>query len=597
MIGRALVLLLLLPGPAAAWSDPAGDAVYRLGETETDPVYAGGDILEVDARVVEDVLRVSVRLEMALTDTCSAADENHIVDALNVRYAFGSRRAHISWWMRCSPEPAITSFWTIDFSGLRRYPEMTASTTANGTWHTWDLDLEWHGEPGDEVEFWDWIVQRERRDGAGVQVDIASDDAGRIAAIGPAPVHPRAHLWTDAVGDAEFRVVAGPAVVPAPPPDELKDIHALDVEVLDTVLRLAVLLDKPMEAGCSKEAKYTSEALTIRYKDLNTGDRAYQLSFASDCWARSSETGWGRLGGTAHLPEMTVHHTAEGAWHVWAVPLAWHGSSTVHAFTEWSVELDQTYTWITHCRCVGGEYAVHQTDEALWRNATIGFTVPAEAAPLEEPPVEAPATERHASAPEPRSFVLPWPERTDDDRASLAALMFAALLAVLVVRPRLGGFLLTLFTRIREDRLLEHPRRRRIREVLQARPGITFTELRQELATGPGTLIHHLTLLERAQVVRRVPMAGHTHFFCQGRAPRPRDVTKGTRRRILRLIEENPGLDQKEIARRVGVTRESAGQHVRAMAADGLLATVADGRRKRYHPDSPGPSWTPGGSR
>jgi predicted transcriptional regulator len=56
------------------------------------------------------------------------------------------------------------------------------------------------------------------------------------------------------------------------------------------------------------------------------------------------------------------------------------------------------------------------------------------------------------------------------------------------------------------------------------------------------------------------------------------------RREILRIVEASPGLCLRELAERVGVTRNAVLYHVRRLEEQGRVVTVRQGRSQRHFP-------------
>jgi DNA-binding transcriptional ArsR family regulator len=62
-----------------------------------------------------------------------------------------------------------------------------------------------------------------------------------------------------------------------------------------------------------------------------------------------------------------------------------------------------------------------------------------------------------------------------------------------------------------------------------------------------------------------------------------RALADPTRRRILRLLEDRPGMTTNEIAGHVhGMTRWGVMKHLTTLAEAGLVQTLPDGRRRRH---------------
>lgn len=61
------------------------------------------------------------------------------------------------------------------------------------------------------------------------------------------------------------------------------------------------------------------------------------------------------------------------------------------------------------------------------------------------------------------------------------------------------------------------------------------------------------------------------------------DRSLTTRRRILRLVEEFPGLHLRELARQAGTSEPLAGYHLANLVADDIVEAVTEGGFKRFY--------------
>lgn len=165
-----------------------------------------------------------------------------------------------------------------------------------------------------------------------------------------------------------------------------------------------------------------------------------------------------------------------------------------------------------------------------------------------------------------------------------------SLLAVLTgtiyyVWPKIKLLAGALYSRIGRDpqEVLANDDRRRIHELVQDEPGIHFRELRRRLDTGAGLLEHHLEKLERAALVTEVREDGYRGYFVPGEvdrevmevAGRLRSETAGE---LVQQVRERPDASIRELAEAAGVSRSTAGYHVRRLADDGVLEKETDGR-------------------
>ena len=168
------------------------------------------------------------------------------------------------------------------------------------------------------------------------------------------------------------------------------------------------------------------------------------------------------------------------------------------------------------------------------------------------------------------------------ERATIGA---GAALAALTywLGPVAKDALVGLFSRIRDDRLLEHPARRHARDLVEQNPGIHHQELVRRLGKGKGGAEHHLRKLEDAGllVVRR--SSGYTCYFVPGQATRHASAAapllkSPVAQGIVQAMTAQPGITHAELARRLDVRPATIHYHVTRLRAGGLLPPpVPDG--------------------
>ncbi len=162
--------------------------------------------------------------------------------------------------------------------------------------------------------------------------------------------------------------------------------------------------------------------------------------------------------------------------------------------------------------------------------------------------------------------------------AAVAGLSFLAVLASALYYfwPALKGAGLGLFSRTRDDELLEHPRRAQIQQLVQAEPGIHFQDLARRLNLGRGNLEHHLRKLVAAGLLSKVPSNGYTCYFPKGTVDRrlmaaaPLLRSEGGRA-VLDAVREQPGRSGRELAAALGLSQSTVSYHLRRLEEAGLV--------------------------
>lgn len=163
--------------------------------------------------------------------------------------------------------------------------------------------------------------------------------------------------------------------------------------------------------------------------------------------------------------------------------------------------------------------------------------------------------------------------------AAAASLGFLAFLgaAAYYFWPALKVAGVGMFTRIRDDDLLNHPRRREVHDAIQADPGIHFQALSRNVGGGRGSLDHHLRKLQQGGLVVRQETAGRTSFFPKGAVDRrvmqaAPLLRAGSTRSVLDLIAAKPGSQCADVAAATGLSNPTVSYHLGKLRKAGLVA-------------------------
>ncbi|MEK6974871.1 MAG: hypothetical protein AABY18_00850 [Candidatus Thermoplasmatota archaeon] len=149
-----------------------------------------------------------------------------------------------------------------------------------------------------------------------------------------------------------------------------------------------------------------------------------------------------------------------------------------------------------------------------------------------------------------------------------------------------------LFTRIRQDDLVEHPNRALILRLVEASPGIHHQELRRRAGLAKGVMQHHLDKLETGGLLRCDRSSGYTCYFVAGtdrRLMQGSNVLSGpATRRVLTIICQRPGINTPGLTAAAGIARGTLLHHLARLAEAGLVTSVANGRSLAYLPTAQG---------
>jgi predicted transcriptional regulator len=134
-----------------------------------------------------------------------------------------------------------------------------------------------------------------------------------------------------------------------------------------------------------------------------------------------------------------------------------------------------------------------------------------------------------------------------------------------------------------------NPHRARIYELILEDPGVHACALKQRSGLAWGTTVYHLQVLTRHGLVASERRGRTVHHFATGD---PRVTSRGvlaslrhpTARAIAALVEAEPGLSQKEVCVRLGMSPSLGCWHLARLVASGAVTARRDGRAVRYAP-------------
>lgn len=158
-----------------------------------------------------------------------------------------------------------------------------------------------------------------------------------------------------------------------------------------------------------------------------------------------------------------------------------------------------------------------------------------------------------------------------------------AVAALISENVKLALFLLIvpLYTKIRRERVLDHFIRGQIYGYILANPGEHYNAIKLALGLTNGSLAHHLKTLEREEFVKSRKFGLYRRFYPKHmRIPDDGDFRlNNIQKNIVDVIDENPGISQKEIATAMNVTPPTVNYHIGILASAKMIRVVREGRR------------------
>lgn len=158
-----------------------------------------------------------------------------------------------------------------------------------------------------------------------------------------------------------------------------------------------------------------------------------------------------------------------------------------------------------------------------------------------------------------------------------------ATLYALVKRFWLTAFL-PLYSRLAPSQMLDNEQRARVYAHVKANPGAHPSAMASALGLGWGTIVYHLARLEESKLVTTRSAHARKCYFVVGAdldgAGRTAVAAMATdkARAIVDALRAEPGLSQKDLAARLGMSQALASWHVKRLVASGVLNTERAGR-------------------
>lgn len=175
----------------------------------------------------------------------------------------------------------------------------------------------------------------------------------------------------------------------------------------------------------------------------------------------------------------------------------------------------------------------------------------------------------------------------DEPAAALAGVTLAGVVLASLLRAVRGAFghaLGALYSRIAREDAADSAERQRLLAAIRERPGAHLRGLQRALGFGWGKFSYHVSVLQRAGLVRLERRGRHVHVTPAGIAAGAERFLelRGAAARVLdALAASAAAATQRELAERAGLSRALVSHHLRALAADGLVVEVG-GWPKRY---------------
>jgi uncharacterized membrane protein/DNA-binding MarR family transcriptional regulator len=147
----------------------------------------------------------------------------------------------------------------------------------------------------------------------------------------------------------------------------------------------------------------------------------------------------------------------------------------------------------------------------------------------------------------------------------------------------LGLLFIPLYTKIKKDDVLDHFLRGQVYGYIKANPGEHYNSIKKALSLKNGTLVYHLKTLEREEFIKSIADGRFKRFYPKEmKVPEPSDELvlrmNHIQHEILRIIRENAGITQKEIAAKIGLSTPTIHYHINIMMSARVINVKRVGR-------------------
>jgi len=142
--------------------------------------------------------------------------------------------------------------------------------------------------------------------------------------------------------------------------------------------------------------------------------------------------------------------------------------------------------------------------------------------------------------------------------------------------------LIPMYTRIQKEDVLDQFVRGQIFGFIKSNPGVHYNEIMRKLDMKNGTLSYHLHMLEKTRMIK----SRKEHFRYRAFYPTGMKFPKRERYRltelqmdIIKIIKENPGINQKDIAKKLNEKHQTINYNIKVLQQAELIHLRRNGRK------------------
>ncbi|MHA1745796.1 MAG: winged helix-turn-helix transcriptional regulator [Promethearchaeota archaeon] len=142
--------------------------------------------------------------------------------------------------------------------------------------------------------------------------------------------------------------------------------------------------------------------------------------------------------------------------------------------------------------------------------------------------------------------------------------------------------------RLSMEQVLENETRGGIIDIILETPGVHFNQLLRQMSISAGTLAWHLDILETFKIIKKERVGQYLVYFSYLDANPLENMDfklqkSQTTLEIVRLIRENPGIYQNQLAKKLKLNHKTVKYHLNKLLDIHLIYFKMDGRKRLYY--------------
>jgi len=142
--------------------------------------------------------------------------------------------------------------------------------------------------------------------------------------------------------------------------------------------------------------------------------------------------------------------------------------------------------------------------------------------------------------------------------------------------------------RLSMEQVLENETRGGIIDIILETPGVHFNQLLRQMSISAGTLAWHLDILETFKIIKKERVGQYLVYFSYLDANPLENMDfklqkSQTTLEIVRLIRENPGIYQNQLAKKLKLNHKTIKYHLNKLLDIHLIYFKVDGRKRLYY--------------